>query len=328
MIRRKLQLLAIGGLTALIVAATLAAVGALADSAILAGVSTALASFALAVLFGVVFVLLRRLSAAVSRPARAGADGLAGRETQREVAELRSAIREVRRQVSEVQGTLRPGPGGLRSALRHEVLRDTAALLTLHDMLPVTAEHVPLTSYSALPDTALMLAQQVRELPSGSTVVEVGCGATTLWLALAVQQRGGDVRIVSLEGSADYAEVTRLALERNGVATHVDVRVAALVATETRLGMQQWYDPARWSDLCDIDLLFVDGPAGGTGPMARFPVMELLSDRLAPGARIVVDDVHRDDEQELVKAWCERTVGCEQPREVERRERTVLLRLS
>lgn len=315
------------GLATLLVGGTLAAVGTVMESDVLQASAWGLSSLSVALLFGIIFLLLRRSRTAQSKPNQTPADQASAQQIRRELSEVKSALRELRRDVSATRGSLRPGPGGLRSTLRQEVLRDTAALLTLHDMLPVSAEHVPLTSYSALPDTALLLVQQVRELPPGSTVVEVGCGATTLWLALAAQHRGGDIRIVSLEGSAEYAEVTRRALERNGVAEHVDIRVAALVPIETKLGSQQWYDPAEWSDLDGIDLLFIDGPAGGTGPMARYPVVEQFAERLARGARIVVDDVHRADEQEMVKAWCELLVDGKHPREAETRERTVLLRI-
>ena len=59
------------------------------------------------------------------------------------------------------------------------------------------------------------------------------------------------------------------------------------------------------SDLTDIDLLIVDGPPGSTGTRARFPAYPLLSERLAPSALILVDDLQRSDERAVVDAWLE-----------------------
>jgi predicted O-methyltransferase YrrM len=233
----------------------------------------------------------------------------------------------VRKDLARVRTLLGSAPGSLQARLRHDVLRDAQALRVLHDALPSTGEHVPLTSYSALPATALMLTEYVRELPPGSTIVELGSGATTLWLALAVRRRGDDVRIVSLDTSAEWAAVTRRALERNGVDALVDLRVADLVPVSTIEGEQPWYAPSGWSDLHDIDLLFVDGPPGATAPLARFPAVELIGPRLAAGAIVVLDDTDRADEQEIVQRWLNADLTAGRPQPLEQRERTVSLRL-
>ena len=52
-----------------------------------------------------------------------------------------------------------------------------------------------------------------------------------------------------------------------------------------------------------IDALFVDGPPGDTGSLARYPALPLLRERLAPGATIFVDDGDRPDEREMVRRW-------------------------
>ncbi len=109
---------------------------------------------------------------------------------------LREAVQRIARRLGEQ-------PGSLEARLRHHMLRDSAALLTLHDLYPTPGEHVPLTSYSALPATALLLTELVREAPKGALIVELGGGATTVWMALAAQRRGGDVSIVSLDHSAE-----------------------------------------------------------------------------------------------------------------------------
>lgn len=219
------------------------------------------------------------------------------------------------------------GPTSIQSRVRHDVIRDTSALLTLHDLYPTPGEHVPLTSWSAYPATALMLTEHVRELPAGSAVLELGSGATTVWMALASRRRGGDVRIVSLEASADFAEVTRTAVRRNAVDDLVDLRVAALDEVTTKHGAQQWYEAPAWNDLTGIGLLFIDGPPGGTGPNARYPAVELLAERLAPGAVVVIDDADRDDEKAMLADWLALERDGRHPEIIEVRENATALRM-
>ncbi|MGD6699309.1 hypothetical protein VWV08_22305, partial [Xanthomonas citri pv. citri] len=69
------------------------------------------------------------------------------------------------------------------------------------------------------------------------------------------------------------------------------------------------YDPSAVQDLKDIELLLVDGPPRASGPRARYPALPLLGTRLAPGARIVLDDVDRTEEQEAADAWLAETPG-------------------
>lgn len=244
-----------------------------------------------------------------------------------EVAPRADDLKQIRDEVRTVARRVGTTPGSLEARLRHHVIRDTSALLTLHDLYPTPGEHVPLTSWSAYPATALMLTEHVRELPSGSTVLELGSGATTVWMALASRRRGGDVHIVSLEGSADFAEVTRTAVRRNGVDDLVDLRVAALEAVTTKHGEQQWYESPAWDDLSGIGLLFIDGPPGGTGPHARYPAVEMLAERLAPGAIVVIDDADRDDEKAMLADWLALEREGRHPDVVEVRENATALRM-
>jgi predicted O-methyltransferase YrrM len=234
--------------------------------------------------------------------------------------QIRDELRIIARRVGRA-------PGSLEARLRHHVIRDTSALLTLHDLYPTPGEHVPLTSWSAYPATALMLTEHVRELPADSTVLELGSGATTVWMALASRRRGGDVRIVSLEASADFADVTGTAVRRNGVDDLVDLRVATLDTVTTKHGEQQWYEAPSWNDVTGIGLLVIDGPPGGTGPHARYPAVELLADRLAPGAIVVIDDADRDDEKAMLAGWLALDRDGRHPEIIEVRENATALRM-
>ena len=63
------------------------------------------------------------------------------------------------------------------------------------------------------------------------------------------------------------------------------------------------YDMTAINDLHQIDLLVVDGPPRSSCKEARLPAFELLKDRLAPGAIVVLDDSIREDESTSVASW-------------------------
>lgn len=244
------------------------------------------------------------------------------RRLRRDVEGIVEALDRQQASTKELRKILGRGPGSLSAKRRHDTIRDTAALLTLYTVSPPDAGAMPLTDYSALPDTAVLLQDEIRRLAPGSVVVELGSGATTVWMALAAARAELPVRILSLDSSEEWAEVTRAALERSGVAHLVELRVAGLEP----LGPEgtPWYEHAAWSDVEAIDLLFIDGPPGSGAPRARFPVVEAFGQLLAPQARVVVDDADRADEQAMIDAW--QRLETERPfTQVGRRERVVVL---
>ena len=54
-----------------------------------------------------------------------------------------------------------------------------------------------------------------------------------------------------------------------------------------------------------VDLLVVDGPPADTADkvLARYPALPVVHPRLAPGATVVLDDVERPGEQEVLTRW-------------------------
>lgn len=217
---------------------------------------------------------------------------------------------------------LRGGPGGLRHQLRHEVSRDMAAHLALHVLVPLAGAPMPLTSYSALPRTVVELVQLVRELPREGLVVELGSGASTVWMALAAKQSNRGIRIISLEHSEDWAEQARRSIRANRVEEHVELRVADLQERASHQG--PWYDVASIQDISDVAVLFIDGPPGSGSKEARMPSLEFFASRMAPNCVVVVDDTDRADEKKLADAW-QRELSQSGDVQVITLERTIIL---
>lgn len=185
--------------------------------------------------------------------------------------------------------------------------QEVEALIQLYSKVSPRAPMPPASKWALNPTGLLNLCALVEKHRPG-LIVELGSGTSTVWLGYAVLQQAHG-RVVSLDHLPDYAEHTRTMIDWHGLSALTDVRDAPL--TDTRVGddTYKWYDPAALTDLHQIDLLFVDGPPGTTGHEARYPALPMFYGKLADGALIVLDDIDREDEQEIVERWLKETPG-------------------
>jgi predicted O-methyltransferase YrrM len=158
----------------------------------------------------------------------------------------------------------------------------------------------PHGAWAIEPDFGRLIAIELADGPD--VVVECGSGTTTLLIA-AFLERNGRGRLFTLEHDRGYAERMRRQVEVAGMAEACEVIWAPL--TPQSFGDQgvHWYDSAKIADLPkNLDVLIVDGPPA-VAPWARWPALEVLSDRLRPGATVLVDDGRRGEEQRTVFRW-------------------------
>lgn len=204
------------------------------------------------------------------------------RMRQRLEASDRRQARRTRREVSRLHGQLE-------------------ALVALRDTLDGRLALPSTRDWAASADLLRELAAVVLARRPG-VVVETGSGTSTVIIA-ACLQRLGRGHVWSLEHLPRFAAETRALLDTRGLADWATVVDAPLV--DVRLGdaTWSWYDLARFPAGDPIEVLFVDGPPGDTGPLARYPALPMLLDRLAPGASILVDDGARPDEQAMIARW-------------------------
>lgn len=149
------------------------------------------------------------------------------------------------------------------------------------------------------------------------TIVELGSGVSTAWLGLCIKAKGSG-RLYSLEHDPFYHRHSQSVVEQVGVAKGTQVVLAPMEdvdpAIEDLTGNPQWYGHA-WLErtVKSIDVLFVDGPPSTFGPGVRAAAYPVLGSRLTDGALVVLDDVHRTDEQQIVQMWTShaRSTGAE-----------------
>jgi Methyltransferase domain len=133
-----------------------------------------------------------------------------------------------------------------------------------------------------------------RQRPA--TVVELGCGASSLVIAKALSLYGGG-RLVGYDQHADFAVATRDWLANHGLA-------ATLLHAPLGDPPGDWR--GQWYQLADvpatIDLLVIDGPPWALHPLVR-GAAETLFPRLSATATVLLDDAARPGERLVAQRW-------------------------
>lgn len=153
-------------------------------------------------------------------------------------------------------------------------------------------------SYGSL-HALLELIAQARP----ATIVELGPGASTVYLQHLLDAAGREGTVYGVEHDSSYS--IRL---RESKTHHSLGRVVLLDAPLEPLTLDgwegTWYSQAALSQLPDhVDVLVVDGPPRRIGPRSRYPAFPALRDRLAVGSFIFVDDAGRPSESESIEMW-------------------------
>ena len=150
---------------------------------------------------------------------------------------------------------------------------------------------------------------------AGRRVVELGSGTSTVLLARLLRQLwpDGGYRQVAVEHDAAWADWVTGQRAREGLTEGTSVVLAPLVPHARAADGLLWYDDdddvRRGLDEALrgllVDLLVVDGPPADTAEkvLARYPALPVLLERLAPDATVVLDDVERPGEQEVLRRW-------------------------
>jgi predicted O-methyltransferase YrrM len=142
------------------------------------------------------------------------------------------------------------------------------------------------------------LVEVCNEIVHGdrTRILECGTGVSTVLLARLVREREAGV-LTSLEHDPHWASLIRDQLRREHLDRYVRVVHAPLH------GDPPWYLLDETPD--DIDLLIVDGPpASEPGHGARrAPALARFDDRLVLDAAVILDDIDRPGEQQVIATW-------------------------
>ena len=130
----------------------------------------------------------------------------------------------------------------------------------------------------------LLAARAAHAWETPGTILECGCGLSTVLLALIARHKGQ--KVVSIEHQGDYATSIRCTLRRFDLA-NVEVLFCPLVAHED----YDWYEiPEGTFGEQEISLVVCDGPPEATRG-CRHGVLPVTLPFLRHGAVILLDDV-------------------------------------
>jgi predicted O-methyltransferase YrrM len=172
-----------------------------------------------------------------------------------------------------------------------------AGLLQIQSVLSGGPVLKSLRHWAISPDAiALILADlQERTRPS---IVEFGCGQSTVIFASWVKQRGG--QLTTYEHDPQYADVIRKQLDALGLTAHVDLRVVPLIDPPQIAGLPASRSYQLPADQERFDIALVDGPPYWCGEAGRYYPLQWSVDRLNPGGAAYLDDAARIPEQRIV----------------------------
>lgn len=154
------------------------------------------------------------------------------------------------------------------------------------------------------PDLAEYLIQALL-LRRPKSVLECGCGVSTLILASALRTLGQQHQLLSLEHDGFWAGQIRSLLEAEQLSACADVVEARLEPFRATNRCYSWYSAReRVEATAPYDLVFVDGPpAVRSSDAGREAALYALFPLMRPGALLVLDDGNRPGERAAVAAW-------------------------
>lgn len=131
---------------------------------------------------------------------------------------------------------------------------------------------------------------------SDGSILECGSGLSTILLGIIAQKKG--LKIVSLEHAPAWAQKVNHQLEVLGL-NNCTILSQPLID----MGEFSWYDIDKENfPLNSIEVIICDGPPADTKG-GRFGLVPVLREYITSGTKILVDDVIREQEQEMIKAW-------------------------
>ncbi len=184
-------------------------------------------------------------------------------------------------------------------------LRDRRDVLAMQALAPLSSSYLP-WSQAAMRPSAIAAVLNDIVINNRSCIVECGGGVSSFYIGRLLRGRGG--HLFTVEHDAAWAAIMNQALEAERLSDHVSVIHAPLARTSYSLNGNLWYNQdslERLTDRRDIDMLIVDGPPAYDKELryARYPAVPFFKGSLAKDYTVILDDINRQGEQEILQKW-------------------------
>lgn len=181
---------------------------------------------------------------------------------------------------------------------------------------------VPMTTWSMSPSTILHVLNDIS-INNRLNVIEFGSGASTFYIAKLIKQYSLKTKFFSVESDEEWMNQLYNQLKLYNLEDFVELIFAPIVEVPKSLsykGQKTWYDTkilsTKLAYLETVDLILVDGPIGKSTPFARYSAIPFLAEKISEDFTVFLDDIHRKQEQEIIKQWSKQLDG--NPRCIER----------
>ncbi|AGF53231.1 sll0625 [Synechocystis sp. PCC 6803] len=202
-----------------------------------------------------------------------------------------------------------PNPSFLPPETDHQRLQEIwEDSLAMQYLAPLTGNYLPWSGYALRPSGLVQILNTIL-IRKHLSIVECGGGVSTLYIARLFRRNGLQGRLHCIENNLDWLNFLHDALAREELTTYVQLIHAPLEPCELALDNGQWYDRQKIRHQLPasktIDCLLVDGPPAYREDIqySRFPAVPFFQPQLAPHSTIILDDINRRGEQEILARW-------------------------
>jgi hypothetical protein len=188
---------------------------------------------------------------------------------------------------------------------RNELQRND--LLAMQALAPLSPTYLPWSESAMRPSGVVAVLNEVF-VNRRRCVVELGSGVSTFYLGRLLRQRGG--HLWTVEHDRRWAELIGRELADEGLADVVTVVHAPLTPVQSPWPDEEtaWYEQSILKEMTagrPVDLLVVDGPPAYRAETAhaRYPAGPFFAPLLAEAYAVVLDDIDRPGEQDIMARW-------------------------
>jgi hypothetical protein len=180
-------------------------------------------------------------------------------------------------------------------------------VLALQVLTPLSSSYLPWNVAAMRPSGVVAVLNEII-INRRNCIVELGSGISSIYMGRLMRQRGGHVWTV--EHDEQWADAITQQLYDESLDDVVTVVRAPLAPTTSPWPGEEhaWYEPDEVRDGIagqPIDLLVIDGPPASdvTRQHSRYPAIPFFAPLLADDYTIILDDIDRPGEQEIMKRW-------------------------
>jgi hypothetical protein len=164
-----------------------------------------------------------------------------------------------------------------------------------------TSQYGSLSGWAVYSDSLQLFIEKIGDR---ETILELGSGVSTFYLAKLIKDRGFGT-LISVEHDLDFYNSLKQKLVNLKLDKYCTLLHCPLIDHALDDEVYPWYDIKNVAVLSQrkIDVMFVDGPPGHLRECSRYPALPIMKEFLSNDSLIFLDDAKRSDERKIAEKW-------------------------